>query len=75
MYTHLKVLVSFFKKTVLVFMLWLKKKILTFEVNEFSFVKFLLSQHFLKLLFGPHKTYYFLKELDKVFQMDINKLF
>ena len=48
-----------------------------------SSVSFLLSQYFFwyfipqYLMNGcsdPYKTYYFLKELDEVFQMDINKL-
>ena len=36
-----------------------------------NFVKLLLSQHF---RLDPYKTYYFQKEDDEVFQMDINKL-
>ena len=48
-----------------------------------NFDKFLLSQHFLKYFIprylvnccsDPYKTYYFLKEHDGVFQMDLNKL-
>ena len=36
-----------------------------------NFVKFLVSQNF---CLDPYKTYYFQKEHDEVFQMDINKL-
>ena len=48
-----------------------------------NFVKFLLIQHFfwyfipqylVNCCSDPYKTYYFLKEHDEVFQMDINKL-
>ena len=54
------------------------------RLNLINFIKFLLSQHFLWYFIlqylgnccslKPYKTYYFLKEHDEVFQMEINKL-